>query len=465
VPGRFDHRLVAVILVLMATSLPAAGFEIRGTLVDEGGQPIAGALVVIAQTAGSVEEPWCEPDCGKHTLSDRNGRFTLRTVHSLWLFHLHVEAPGFTPRVVLAGARQGDPAAANIILVRADHPNRRTVGQVLLPDGSPAKGALVTPRVAEPLTSSTASFQMGEATTADDAGRFAIESEQALRWLEVRVTQPGAMDRRLFRLVPGGQENVLQLSAGATVSGRLLHQGLPAAGVKLAMTPAELPRYRVTLDSPRLVIGAYEATSDAQGCFVFRNVHPEMAFRLYTRMHSLAARNLAAIDREVYSPADGGAIEIGEVNLHPAHTLRGRLIVQDLKQPISGAAVVLERVDTLDSQIVPVDADGRFEVRGLPSGAVALGLEARGLRLSPHNPGRDPTNPISLAGRVREDLSIAVLVEPKEAPRRVSHRYYYWADWRPERVGGDMSEIFDRPLMGLPPEMAERLLNPETPPR
>ncbi len=450
------------IVKICALSLAVAGgvtqasvaFELRGKVMSEKGQPLAGALVVI-ESAGpragrSLAGPWCHPDCGKFTMSGPDGTFVLETEQSLWLFTLHIEAEGYLPRVDLADVRAEKPA--EIMMVAENHPNCRTVGQVLLPDGTPANGATVDVRASLPIVPQSEPFPIDEQVRTDVTGKFVIHSQQPLKRLMAKVDQPGTMDRVVFTLQPGEHQNILQLTTGTTVSGRVLHQARPVSGVVVALTPADPT-------APRNVIGAYEATSDDDGQFTFHNVHPKMTFRLYTRMESLRERNLAAITRQVRSPMEGQAVETGELNLHPAHVIHGRVATHTDELPPPGTRIIVERIDLLDAQSTTVDSQGYFELRGLPSEPVALSIEMPQYKLSPLNKSLDTAHGAALVGRVDEDLCSIVLVHQGTPPPRIAHRYYYRHDGSVRRVAEDLQQqqLLTKPLVGLPPAIAARL--------
>ncbi|REK08256.1 MAG: carboxypeptidase regulatory-like domain-containing protein [Planctomycetota bacterium] len=443
-----DRLLPAAIILAIATYQHAIGFEITGTIVDEWGRPLPGALVIIRDaTVRSAAGPWCNPDCGKHTLSGEDGGFALETVHSLWLFNLHVEADGFLPRLAQADARQRKPV--EITMLRVDHPNRRTVGRVLLPSGQPAGGAFVNVVTSQAIARTNGSYAIDRRVQADAAGQFAIHSQQPLTQLDVRVDHPGVQNRELFTLRPGGHVNVVQLHTGATIQGRVLHQARPVPGVDVAMLP--LGQDSTWVNQAQ----AFETTSDEHGHFAFAHVPAEQAYRLFTRMDSLTSRNLASINREIHSPAEGRSKRIGEVNLHAAHSIHGRIVLPDGKGLVPAVRVTLERIRALDAQEVVVDDQGHFEFRGVPRGPVALSIATSGHRLARINGSLDPQFRSALIGRVDEDLSLAVALE--HGPP-IEHRQglYFYLGWERRRDLGDQLRLVASPLEGFAPDRAWR---------
>ena len=130
----------------------------------------------------------------------------------------------------------------------------------------------------------------------------------------------------------------------------------------------------------------------------------------------LDLQNLAAIVREIRSPEGGQTLEIGEVNLHPAHRVSGQIILSDQDSPPGDTYVVLERLGVGDIQETRVDGQGRFSFDAVPSEIVVLSFHSanqklvQGYRLSSGNLSFDQQ--CTLRGHVDEDRRLNVLFEP-----------------------------------------------------
>jgi hypothetical protein len=103
---------------------------------------------------------------------------------------------------------------------------------------------------------------------------------------------------------------------------------------------------------------------------------------LYGKMESLAARGATDIVKYV-TRADGEEVDLGDVPVHAAHRLRGRVVLREGRQIAAGNRVILASTQASDSQTAMVDADGRFEFRGLPTGGYEIAASIRGYRLPP----------------------------------------------------------------------------------
>jgi hypothetical protein len=160
-----------------------------------------------------------------------------------------------------------------------------------------------------------------------------------------------------------------------------------------------------------------EAISDSEGRFTIENVAPKRECLLFTRMASLAARNLAAVTQEFRSADDGQITEVAELNLHPAHRVRVHVLIADDPQQALAVRVTLSRDGIPDAQEADSGEDGIAVLSGVPSESVALsfhspaGGELNGYRLSPQNQSLDRLWFTSLRGRVDEDRNLVVLLE------------------------------------------------------
>ncbi len=152
------------------------------------------------------------------------------------------------------------------------------------------------------------------------------------------------------------------------------------------------------------------------------HVGPDRGYCLFTRMQSLADDNRAAITTHFRAAGDGQVTEVAELNLHPAHQVRGRLVFSDNPNLTSDICIVLRRAGVPDSQEIHPDEDRTFVFQAVPSESVVLSFHTTGLnrvhgyRLSDQNLSLDERRPPALSGRVDEDLELSVLFESGVAP-------------------------------------------------
>jgi hypothetical protein len=131
-------------------------------------------------------------------------------------------------------------------------------------------------------------------------------------------------------------------------------------------------------------------------------------------MDSLADQAIAVPATSLESPDNDEKIDIGDLKTQPAHTVRGVVKLSNGGSLPSSTRLLLSREDAWDSQIVPINEDGSFEVVGVPDEEVSISVRVRGYRLSDKNGTLDPMND-QLIGRVVTDISgLEILLEPGE---------------------------------------------------
>ncbi len=447
------------VLATVGGALSAGGVEIGGTVRTTDGRPAAGVKVWILSVRADDEgntNPWCAPDCGKHTVTDQRGMFSLDGLESGARFEVLVEAKGFHPGTTVINPNSNQPLGEVVLVKQTDPPaaaTHRVLGRVLRPDGTPAADALVSVHSSQP-PSAVEQFVV----TGPD-GRFVLVSDRHMWRVDVTVRALGAAGGQIYSLKPGGEENTLQLTAGATVRGRVLSRIRPAPGVKVvARSTHRVMAARKTIE---VVFLAHEQLTDAEGCFKFENVAADSELCICTQMQSLAEKNLAAIPQEVRVPANGGELETGDFNLHPAHCVRGRLLTSDGGPLPRGTRASIERRNlSADWQEVGVDDAGNFEFWGVPSETMVLSFHSPGTHLiqgyclSMKNRSVDHVQQVVLCGRVDEDLDLRVLLRPGTGYSYTRGSLPRFENRNPKRHGVDEALLENQPMLGLPPELA-----------
>ena len=325
---------------------------------------------------------------------------------------------------------------------------------MLKSDGQPATGALVTVDNVMLEGRQEGDHRIARQTRTDEQGRFTLTSQRVLRLVNVTLSGVGTIKERQFQLVPGREENMLRLAAGSTITGRVLRKTHPVAGAVVGLA-AFYPQ-----GGSAKSLEAHEATTDDVGRFTLHGVQPDVDFHLSTRMNGPAG--LAAISREIISPGEGRTADVGELNLHPTHRLRGQVVLSDGKAIPNGLRVILERAQAADVQETDVDELGRFELRGIPSESVALSFHAGaagnvpGYRLSPQCYSLDYRWRATLCGRIDDDLDVLALFEPSEGPeyRPGQLRRVVWAQG--DLRGLQQRRVESEPLRGVPGELVSR---------
>lgn len=370
-------------------ALDRAG-ALRGQVVDPQTRPVAGAQVV-AVAAAALGDRALDPSdpVTERTVSDAQGRFALRLLRPAEDYEVRALRAGSLPaaRTVTVG----DPAAParSVTLVLA--PARGARGRIQDPAGRPVAGAEVTVRAALRPGSPRTLPLSGEAPAADK-GAFTVQSDGQGAFsfpacpaakLELAVRHPGYAPTLLpsLRLPAGGGSadlGVVVLRPGAPIAGRVVDQrGRPVAEAEVFAL-----RDPVTVNSVERTLKGRKpaATTTADGRFTIQDLLPGTPVHLAVR----APGFLAGLVRAVRPPTAQPLV----IRLEPETTLAGR-VVDDRGDPVAGARIELRWQATLpeDAEIrlgEPVfrtarsEADGRFELRGIPTGGANLSVAAQG---------------------------------------------------------------------------------------
>jgi hypothetical protein len=406
-----------------------ADAQITGSVVTFGDKPLAGARVSIvsAKYAGDLNGRGA-PETGQHTVTDEQGVYLLSGLPRGAHVTVFVEAEGYFTRLRTLTANYSTPVRVLLPPRDAvpDGSQYQFAGQVLRADGTPAVGAVIsrsgnTWALNPKAVAANGLEELFEPwTKTDEQGKFFIVSATAAFQLNVIVDAVGAVREQRFELGRGDGDNTLRLAAGTTLRGRVLKDARPVPDVGVGlMVVAE----GVTGSSRTC-----RAITDRDGKYTFGELPAEREYVVFTRMESLADRHLASIRQYGRTPRDGGTADAAELNLHPAHEIRGRVVFSDAPNRIPAYSVALERIGLHDAQLVEVEADNTFVLRGVPSESVALTFRTEGFggmlgyRFSQRNKSLDPREPTRLCGRVDEDVDLIVVLEPGDLPSAPSQR-------------------------------------------
>ena len=378
-PGRSSPPAGAATLAL------AEAGTVLGRVVDPRGKPLSGAAVTAVPAAALGDRAFDPSDpVADRAFTDAQGP---------------LRAPPPASRAELRGARGaerrlprgaehrgGRPRAAsprNLTLVLA--PARSARGRVQDPEGRPIAGAEVLVRPA--LRTGQESFSLGEGegevrAESDAQGVFSFpECPAAEVELAVRKTGFAPSVLPALRIASGtGPADLgrVTLRPGARLAGRVVDRrdrGVPGAEVFPLDRPPGFNQAERALQGKKPA-----ATTAADGSFTIENLARGTPVHLIVR----APGHLHAEVRAVRPPT----AKLLRIRLEPEAVLRGR-VVDTAGEPVAGARLNLRWQEYLpedpERQIgEPVfrsarsEADGRFEMRGIPEGSVIFGVSAQG---------------------------------------------------------------------------------------
>ncbi|RIL00281.1 MAG: hypothetical protein DCC71_18835, partial [Proteobacteria bacterium] len=321
---------------------------VAGRVLNGQGVPI-GARVRLTGVG-----PTKEGDVGFVVRGERNsdpalGTFEFRGQALAGDFGVQAASP-FFPSVISAAGRttRVDPDRTDLVLQFPSENlvNGRLAGRVLAPDGAPVADARVR-------------ISFGDLTIRTDAtGRFdtqldlpavnakgerigyAVEAEDetsGLRGQSFVTLQPGVANSVDVRLIPrGGALRVRVLDA----------LGAPVAGAAIEVQQGGFPGER------------FGGVSDADGELALANL-----FEGSYSAHARAVAGATASEGRAGASVQAGVESLAVVRLGGAGAIRGRFVALDRTTPIGFAQVRIGEVG-----FAATDADGRFEVAGVPLG-------------------------------------------------------------------------------------------------
>lgn len=323
----------------------------------------------------------------------------------------------------------------------AAHPEWSVRGRVVNERGEAVLGAMVWRRMVFRANGSGTSRPVGgieEVAVTNGKGVFAFSSEAELKMLSARVEARGLATEVFGSIEAGDSVNELKLLVGVTVTGHVVRDGRPVAGAAVGLVQVDR-RFEH-------FVGDYKIGTDENGRFQFNNVAPEFDYYVYGIMDSLKERGGVGI-RRVLVGKSGTTVDVGDLDVLNAHTIRGSLVLSDGKSVPAGTRLNIGRENAWDFQVVPVEADGTFSACGLPSEVYSIALRVPGYRLSSANASRDGMNG-RLLGRVDADIDgLTVLLEPGE-----------WKSATDPAEQMATMDLFKQPLRGADEGLAKRLM-------
>jgi hypothetical protein len=342
-------RLVGVVAPtdepVTVTLQPAS--DVRGRVVAEGGDPVAGAQVaLLLERAGGGMA--FQLMAGNASTGD-DGRFVLEDVEP-GSVRVSVSADGFLPyeRSGVEVPAGRDVEGLELVL----RPGATVEGVVTAPDGRPAIGAAVRVVAEGSVEGNLGRFTMGAAEAESDGdGRYRLEGvEPGPRTLEATHER---YDRGVASLEvrPGENRLDVRLGGGQEVSGRVIGAGgQPVAGATVALSPPGM----------RWWSGERSATTDAAGLFEIPGV-PDGTYDA-TASHPEHAEGRSAAPVTV-----AGAPVLGlTIELPAGGVIAGAL--EGLSLAELGQTRVTAFQEGKGSREGTVSYDGRYRIAGLAPG-------------------------------------------------------------------------------------------------
>ncbi len=387
-----NRLLIASLFVTAPLSFASERVTLNGRVTDNLGKPLEDATVMVyhagVKKGYSTYCPSCYVDCGKRTLTDRTGSFTIQSLDpDLW-FELLVVRDGYTARFVKNVDPSRGPADTAAMTPRAvvDDPGRVVRGRVVDPFGQPLRAAVVVPQgVATLLEGEGPASVYGTVkglepvAVTNPKGEFELAySKQATGML--LLVEARGMSAKLITVPTGAERKTITVSDGAVIRGRLLNQGKPVAGVELGLIPRPPRGFGANLQPIGNPYEEIRIGTQEDGSFVITNVPTPVDWYIYGKMESIAA--LGATDPvECATARDSQEVNVGDIQIHPGYRLRGKVSLSDGAAIADGMRVTIGSVRAWDTQTVTIARDGRFEFAALSAGKYEIFTSVRGYRM------------------------------------------------------------------------------------
>ena len=393
-----------------------SGVTLAGSVLDDAGQPVAGAEVQAFADRSKAPE--------RIATSDEDGAFVLRGLVPARI-ELYARQRGFEDASIELGALADGEVRAGIELVL--DPGLSIAGQVLWPDGTSAAGALV--RVSPEDGQDSVSL-FGRRWTADadgrfrigglDAGTFRLEASAASS-ASVVVTDPLTLQRSerpeettlratTTGVAAGTEGLVLALNTGAIVRGRVVDElGQP------------VPEF--TLHARRTGAWAFSTEGELTGDFVDPSGRFELAgFQPGEwQVGARTSKGRASAPLVVEVP---GALDSLELVLCSGGSLAGEARDAD-GRVLAGREIEVQSLAANHFETLVTDDAGRFFAEFVPAGDCRVRLCARDPDIRALlAPGQDP-GPLERTVSVtivEHETAQVTLTLPDVEPVRVTGR-------------------------------------------
>jgi protocatechuate 3,4-dioxygenase beta subunit len=382
---------ILIALALSCASIAAADrASITGRVADPAGNPVEHATVLVyhagVKQGYSTFCPSCYADCGKRAFTDNKGEFQFPSLASDLWFDLLVLRDGSVPTIVKKVDPAKGPTPAVTLKSRSDLTGLTVLrGHVVDVHGKAVRDAIVEPQGVATTRDGKEICIYGTIDGLDpfavtnDKGDFDIVSTTPASRMVILVEPRGMAPKIFTNIATGDERHTLTVTDGALIRGRLLQDGKPVTDAELGL----IARQHGWGADLKLIGAPYTeiriGTRD-DGSFAITNVPPGVEWYLYGKMQSLASRGATEIVKLV-TKDDGQEIDLGDIPVQSAHSLRGQVVLSDGTAIASGSRVILSSSQAWDSQIVVLDSEGRFEFHGLTTGDYEINAGIRGYRL------------------------------------------------------------------------------------
>ena len=414
--------LAWIVLSLAGQSAIHEGVQLTGTVIDENDEGIIGAQVFIytakTRQGSSSICSYCCADCEKFTRTDEDGLFTLKDLDSKLQFRILTTANGYRSRYNQFVLPETGPLVIRLEPYRdATIPkNRKTKGRITDLEGKSIVGAKVVVEgyQNEKHVRWTLNDGMDPFAVTDAKGIFVITSESPFESINVRIKARNHAPL-LVNGMKSGKHWALQLTPGATVSGRVMMHGKPFTAAKLTLSGMNR--------TAGFDVGDFEAMTDDSGYFRFRNLPPSTDFWLKGHIEEFEA-HLNLEQKRVTTPKDLQEIDTGTFSLSTGLRFSGRIVLENYAPMPTGAQLSISHEHGWDHRQMDLGANGRFDFTTLPKGDYNLFVDVPDYRLSIENPNLNRFHGKTLRGSLEVNIEDFPILLERTPPNVINTRLH-----------------------------------------
>src|SRR5215471_10587923 len=377
---------------------------LTGRVSDSAGKPIERATVMVyhagVKKGYSTYCPSCYVDCGKRTITDTHGMFTFKGLSpDLW-FQLLLAGEGYEPAFVnKVDPSSGVPITATLVSRRSVSDSERVFrGRVVDSHGSAVRDAVVQP-VGALFDTKTGASRYGPLPGLDpiaisnEGGEFEIAYSQSAEKIQglpsafakvpvgILVSVEARKMAPSFAVLSAGVERrPLIITEGATVRGRLVQNDKPVANAEVGLIGRPRGGFGRNLELVGHPYNELRIGTEPDGTFAITNVPAPVDWYIYGKMESIATRGATGAV-ECATKRDQEIVDVGNLQIEPAHRLRGSVVLSDGKPIPDGMRITVSSETAWDDQTAMLPPDGRFEFLGLAVGNYSVFASVKGYAL------------------------------------------------------------------------------------
>lgn len=404
---------LAVATATLRADAPTPSLDLNGIVKAAGGAPVKGARVFIYTAGPRVGPgdicPSCYADCRKSAETDAQGKFKIASLDPKLLFRVLVAAKGFEPTFATKVDPVTGPLEMSLEKMKdaPPGPKHRVYGRIIDPQGRPVLGA----RIEQNGVTRGQSTRWGGSNgfdplaISDENGEFLLRATEPYDSIILEISARGLATTNIAALT-GEKGWLIRMNEGAAVSGRLVKNGQPLAGVGITLSGKNRRSGEFT--------GFFDAVTDTQGRFHYFSIPAAGAFVVSAKMQTVREHG-ATLARTIQVAKDGETVQAGDLEVKPGVRLAGRVVLADGDPLPPGTKLTTAREEAWDSLSVELPPDGSFNLPNLPAESLHLSARVKGYRLSLKNPSLDRLNGFSVMGRLTKDtMGFILLLEPGE---------------------------------------------------